>query len=267
MNPAISLSRAALRLVPPRPPRHLRRAPTPRNAVHSAVRWARGTASVALRYPFEAVPPWRRAAPEGPAGAAAIPDLARPWPGEAATLQRVADGVGPLFHRRYWIEVAGAELGPTELVTRLLEDVNAAAPSTIGRFEDASGRPVGALQVGEECRVHLPGPWAAPVRLVDVQDDTFTLATLIGHIEAGEITFRALRPPGRAVLRFEIESWARSSAPLLHVLYDVVPIARELQVVMWSRMCRNVVDLAGGTAAHGVRVHTERRPWPPMDTS
>lgn len=267
MSPVVSLSRAALRLVPPRPPRHLRRAPTPRNVARGAVRWARGTASVALRYPFEAVPPWRRDAPEAPEGAAGLPDLTRPLPGDAVTLQRVADGVGPLFHRRYWIEVAGAELGPTELMTRLLEDVNQAAPATIGRFEDASGQPVGALRVGTECRVHLPGPWAAPVRVVDVQAAAFTLATLNGHIEAGEITFRALRPSGSTLLRFEIESWARSSAALLHVLYDVVPVARELQVVMWSRMCRNVAKLAGGTAPSGVRVRTERRPWPPMGTA
>jgi hypothetical protein len=90
----------------------------------------------------------------------------------------------------------------------------------------------------------------------------FTLATLDGHIEAGEIHFEVVHADGEDTLRFQIESWARSSAPVLHHLYDVVPLARELQLVMWTRMCRNAAARAGGRRAGDVHVVTERLPWP-----
>lgn len=97
--------------------------------------------------------------------------------------------------------------------------------------------------------------------MIDLGPTSFRLATLSGHIEAGQIEFRA-SAVGERGLRFEIESWARSSAALLHVLYDVLPIAREVQLVMWSRMCRNTAGLTGRTTT-GVRVSTQRLPWPP----
>lgn len=251
-------------LLPSRMPRHLRRAAGPVAAARWAARWARGTASVALRYPFEAVPPWQRSIPPPPGDPP--PAVQRDWPGDLATIQSVHAGVGPLYHRVYWVDVVGAELAAAELVTRLVADVNVVTPAAIGRFLDQHREPVRDLRVGLELLVALPGPWNAPVRVVDVSDGGFTLVTLSGHVEAGQIAFRVRPGDDRATLRFEIESWARSSAALLHLLYDVVPVIRELQLVMWSRMCRNVVDLAGGTAPDGVRVSTERRPWPPTET-
>lgn len=248
-------------LLPSRVPAHLRRWPTPSRAVRFATRWACGTASVALRYPFEAVPPRRR---DAMPAQGEMPDLARPLPGDPTTLRRVADGVGPLFHRRYWIDVVGAQVDPEDLMAALVRDVNRAAPATIGRFERADGTPVGELRVGDEFLVRLPGPGNAPVRVVERTPVSFTLATLAGHIEAGEIRFRASPHPDRDLLRFEVESWARSSAALLHVLYDVVPLVRELQLIMWSRMCRNVVGLTHGRPATDVQVTTVRIPWPPV---
>lgn len=251
-------------LLPARVPRHLRRRPGPLTAARWTAQWLRGTASVALRYPFEVVPPTRRRSPE--VHEDPPPTHAGHWPGDLATIQPAHEGVGPLFHRRYWVDVRGATLDAEELIALVLEDPNAVAPPAIGKFVDGDGHRVRGLRLGDECVVALPGPWNAPVRVVDVAATSLTLATMTGHIEAGQIEFRAHHRPDRATLRFEIESWARSSAGLLHLLYDVVPLARELQLVMWSRMCRNVVDVAGGTAPHGVQVTTERRPWPPLET-
>ena len=250
-------------LLPGRVPRHLRRGPGPITTARWAARWARGTASVALRYPFEAVPPAQRST--APPADDQPPLLDRDWPGDLATVQSVHAGVGPLYHRVYWVDVVGAALGPDELAERLLGDVSAVTPDSIGAFVDGERRPVRDLHVGDEFLVALPGPWNAPVRVVEVGAHGFTLVTLSGHIEAGQIEFRVGGSPDRATLRFQIESWARSSAALLHLFYDVVPVIRELQLVMWSRMCRNVVRLTGGTAPDGVQVRTRRRPWPPMD--
>lgn len=246
-------------LVPRRRPAHLRGRPSPAQVARFLRRWARGTAEVTLRYPVDVVAPTNRREYPGPTVPA--PDLARVLPGDPGTLQRVAAGTGPLFHRRYWIDLVGTDMTPEALTDLLLADVNRAAPGALGRFEDADGRGVRDLDVGDEVVVRLPGPWDAPVRVVGRTATSFTLATLHGHIEAGEITFRVLRTTGDDHLRFEVESWARSSSRVLHVLYDVVPVAREMQLLMWARMCRAVVDLAGGTAIEDVQVVTERRTW------
>lgn len=252
-------------ILPSRVPRHLRRGPGPITATRWVARWLRGSASLALRYPFEAVPPSHRAMP----APSAVPQrvLDRDWPGDPTTVQSIHAGVGPLYHRRYWVDVVDAELTADQLVDRLLHDVNAVAPASIGAFLDGDRTPIRDLEVGKDFLVALPGPWNAPVRVAEVTDDGFTLITLSGHIEAGQIEFRVGPSPDRATLRFQIESWARSSAALLHLFYDVVPIVREVQLVMWSRMCRNVAEAAGGTAPRGVQVRTERRPWPPQDVA
>lgn len=249
------------RLVPGRPPRHLRRSRGPGSAVRFLTSWARGATSLALHYPLEAVPPWRRS---NGAGGEVVesPDLQRPLPGDPSTLQRVVDGVGPLFHRRYWIDMVPGDTAPGELVSLVIDDVNAVAPTELGRFEHADGTAVGPLQVGDEFLVRLPGPGRAPVRVVATDATGFTLATLDGHIEAGEIRFEVTQPTDHATLRFQIESWARSSATVLHLLYDVVPLAQELQLVMWTRMCRNVAAAIDAARISDVHVTTERLPWP-----
>lgn len=246
-------------LVPGRRPEHLRRPPTAARVARFAAQWVRGTAAATLRYPFDVVPPSNR--DEYPGPLTPRPDLARDLPGDPTTLQRAADGVGPLFHRRYWIDIAGADATPEQLIARLVADINEAAPDALGRFEDADGNGAVDLAVGDEVIVRLPGPWDGPVRVVDLTDRSFALATLDGHVEAGEIAFRATEASDGDHLRFEIESWARSSSRLLHALYDVVPLARELQLLMWARMCRTVVELADGDAVDDVQVVTERLEW------
>ena len=49
------------------------------------------------------------------------------------------------------------------------------------------------MEVGDEYVVRMPGPWDGPVRVVEVTPTSFRLATLDGHLEAGQIEFRARR--------------------------------------------------------------------------
>jgi hypothetical protein len=137
----------------------------------------------------------------------------------------------------------------------VLADPNVACPLEIGRFEREveSSRP---LQVGEDLRVRLPGPWNGPVRVISTSDQAFRLATLRGHMEAGEIEFRARDENGGLV--FEIESWARSSDRVFDLLYDRLGIARELQLDMWAFFLERVAQASGGVPAHGIEVHTQR---------
>jgi Domain of unknown function (DUF1990) len=70
------------------------------------------------------------------------------------------------------------------------------------------------------------------------------LATLDGHLEAGEIEFRASSAGG--ALRFEIESWARAGDRLADLLYNKLRLAKEIQLNMWSHFCVRTAALAGG---------------------
>jgi hypothetical protein len=176
-------------------------------------------------------------------------------PGEPKLLQRPSGGSGAAFRRLYRVIVEQPLLNAEELMSIVLADPNVACPLEIGRFE--RGAEVAApIEVGEEMRVRLPGPWNGPVRVIDVDESSFRLATLRGHMEAGEIEFRARDEDGRLV--FEIESWARSSDRVFDFLYDRLGIARELQLDMWAFFLERVAQVSGGSAVHGIEVHTLR---------
>jgi uncharacterized protein (UPF0548 family) len=85
----------------------------------------------------------------------------------------------------------------------------------------------------------------------------FRLATLMGHLEAGQIEFRAARADHRA-LEFTIESWARSGDWLSDLMYTHLRLAKEVQLHMWTSVLERVVDLAGGRMEGGVVIITRR---------
>jgi len=218
-------------------------------------RWAAGMVVGLVTYPFTRVPLYRRNRRQFTDGGPR-PDPERPVPGDRSTLQRIPDGVGPVYHRRYWIDLTDADHGPEEVIAALSADLNVASPVEIARFDKTSGGG-GRMAVGDEYVVRLPGPWNGPVRVVDVSDRSFRFVTLRGHVEAGEIQFRCDEiDPG--CLRFSIESWARSRDRTVNWLYDRVAFARELQLHTWGHFCERIVDVAGATPLSRVEVLTER---------
>jgi hypothetical protein len=115
------------------------------------------------------------------------------------------------------------------------------------------------MRQGDEFVVRMPGPWDGPVRVVRRDEASFRLATLDGHLEAGEIEFRAA-PDGDA-LRFEIESWARAGDRLSALLYNKLRLAKEIQLNMWSHFCVRAAGLAGGRPQGGITIRTRWVPW------
>jgi uncharacterized protein (UPF0548 family) len=103
----------------------------------------------------------------------------------------------------------------------------------------------------------MPGPWDGPVRVIAVDPLGFRLATLSGHLEAGQIEFR-VRADEPGALVFEIESWARSSSRLVHLLYHRLRMAKEVQAHMWISFLERVVRLTGGRMTGGIEIETER---------
>lgn len=203
---------------------------------------------------------------EAPASLRApLPELLTYPPGVSAEeVQGSEDGVGPLFHRRYRTRIRDGKLGAAELMETLHADLNQASPTRFARFQLVHGEP-GRLAVGDEYVVRMPGPWDGPVRVIDVRPGSFRLATLAGHLEAGQIEFRAHSDDEAGVV-FEIESWARSSSRMVNLLYHRLRMAKEVQAHMWITFLERVVELAGGRMTGGIELDTERiqMPAPPV---
>lgn len=217
------------------------------------LRWALGMLVATARYLTHRVPMYRRN--RTPGCETDPPDLDRALPGDDAAVQRASAGIGPLYHRRYEIAFTDADLDCRTLIRELRRDPNAATPGEISRFERVGGRAGTPLEAGDEMIVRLPGPWDGPVRVVEASDAAFTLVTLDGHMEAGQITFSA-ETNARGWTVFAIESWARCGDELFDLLYHRLPIARELQLHMWSHFCERVVRIAGGITMTNVALHS-----------
>ena len=175
-----------------------------------------------------------------------------------APVQPEAEGVGPRFHRRYTVDVAESTQTPVELMAAIGADVQRFVPAELAVFEKTAGEP-GRLAVGDEFDIEIRAPWDGPVRVVEAEPTRFTLATLEGHLEAGQIRFQAQDHPSEPrALRFTIESWARSADPAVDLAYDTVGVAKGAQQAMWTFFCKRVVEDCGGERIGEVQVTTER---------
>jgi len=226
---------------------------SPNRRLWSLARWGRDSTIAAGRYLVHRVPTYRRN--RRPVDECDPPDFTRDLPGDPSTVQHPADGVGDLYHRRYLVAYTDGRLGPESLISTLLGNLNAASPVEFAHFEPVNTRDDQRLSVGDELIVRLPGPWDGPVRIVEITATSFRLATMTGHMEAGEIDFRAYTND-KGWIVFAIESWARSGDAMFRWLYDRLPVARELQLHMWSHFCERVVRIAEGIVMTNVEMHT-----------
>ncbi len=180
------------------------------------------------------------------------PDL--PPDVDRSEVQLPEHGVGALFHRRYEARIRNAHLGPEEVVARVSANPDLVAPTEFARFHKVRGEDA-RMQVGDEFIVHMPGPWDGPVRVVDRSPSSFRFATLAGHLEAGQIEFRAFADED---LIFAIESWARSGDRLSDLLFDRLRMAKEVQLHMWTSFIERVARLSGGRMTGGIVIKTRR---------
>ncbi len=213
--------------------------------------WPIGIAVVSWRYMWRTMPVHRM---EEPGTRADLPDPAYGSPGD----QTLEMGVGPMLHRLYTVQITGSSMTPAALIDLVADRLNQAAPE-VAVFRKTGGTSSG-LRLGDEFLVRMPGPWDGPVRVVRRDLTAFRFATMDGHLEAGEIEFRA-RQDGDA-LRFEIESWARAGDRLASLLYNKLRLAKEIQLNMWSHFCVRTAALAGGRPRGGITISTRWLAWP-----
>jgi len=216
--------------------------------------WPIAIAVVSWRYMWRTTPLHRS---EEPGTRADLPDPVSD-PGGQAGQQMLEMGVGPILHRSYAVRITGSGMTPAALVDLVAERLNQVSPE-MTVFRKTRGT-ASALRLGDEFLVRMPGPWDGPVRVVRRDPAAFRLATLDGHLEAGEIEFRAA-PDGDTV-RFEIESWARAGDRLAALLYNRLRLAKEIQLNMWSHFCIRTAALAGGRPQGGITIRTRWITWP-----
>jgi uncharacterized protein (UPF0548 family) len=193
--------------------------------------WPVGIAAVSWRYMWRTIPLHRS---EEAGTRADLPSLAHGSSAFADRLQPLDAGVGPMLHRSYGVRIAGTSMTPSALIDLVSARLNQASPE-MAVFRKTRGAQ-GTLR--KTC---------------------FRLATLDGHLEAGEIEFRA-EPDGDA-LHFEIESWARAGDRLSALLYNKLRLAKEIQLNMWSHFCVRAASLAGGRPQGGITIRTRWVPW------
>jgi hypothetical protein len=220
--------------------------------------WPIGIAVVSWRYMWRTIPLHRS---EEQGTRADLPGADYDTSGFESRLQSLSAGVGPLLHRLYAVRIVGSGMTAAALMDEVSSQLNRASPE-MAEFRKTRGRP-GGLKQGDEFVVRMPGPWDGPVRVVCRDETSFRLATLDGHLEAGEIEFRV--EPDGDVLRFEIESWARAGDRLSALLYNKLRLAKEIQLNMWAHFCIRTATLAGGRPQGGITIRTRRLSFPLPD--
>jgi hypothetical protein len=220
--------------------------------LRTASRWPLGVALTSWRYLWRTTPMHRDEVEGNPAE-----DMPPPLPKELdrSEIQTPDDGTGPLFHRRYRVRIRDSEVSVRELVQQIAAAPDSVSPSEFATFKKLSG-PEDGMSPNDEYVVHMAGPWDGPVRVAMRDETMFRFVTLAGHLEAGQIEFRARQEDGSIV--FEIESWARSKDKLTDLLYDRLRMSKEVQLHMWTSTLERIVDLSGVTRSGGIEIHTRK---------
>ncbi len=217
--------------------------------------WPVGVAVVSWQYMWRTTPLHRS---EETGSREDLPDAAEEGSRPRDNRQPASVGVGPLLHRTYSVDIADSDMDPAVLIDRVAARLNQITPK-MAVFRKTRGQE-GQVACGDEFVVRMPGPWDGPVRVVKREPASFRLGTLHGHLEAGEIEFRASRRG--QTLCFEIESWARAGDRLSNLLYNRLRLAKEIQLNMWTHLCIRAAALAGGRPRGGVTIRTRWVPWP-----
>jgi hypothetical protein len=150
----------------------------------TALRWPVGVTLTAWRYLWRTTPIYRD---ESVGDWSDFPE--RVADGGTA-VQALEDGEGDMFRRRYRTRIKAARCSATELIDLVAADPDQVAPSEFATFQKTRGAE-NAMAVGDEYVVRMAGPWDGPVRVAEREPRSFKLLTLEGHLEAGEIEFRA----------------------------------------------------------------------------
>ncbi|CAN5667219.1 hypothetical protein BH23GEM10_BH23GEM10_04930 [soil metagenome] len=155
------------------------------------------------------------------------------------------EGVGKLKRRRFQVDIQGATLAAGALMHGIR-----ARFSDIVPFDAAAepGAPT-SIEEGATLTLSLPGRGHVQLRVEQISDTSFTLATLEGHPLAGVVRFRTSDRDGD-VVRFTIDVIERAASRLDQLSMMLVGTAAQGRT--WTSTAEAVVEESGGTAPDGV---------------
>ena len=175
---------------------------------------------------------------------------------DRSEMQGVEDGVGPLMHRATSTRVREAELDAEQLIAAFAGKPNRAAPTALASFVKVRGDE-GELRVGDEFTVRMPGPWDGPVRAVEVDRTASASSRSTATSRPGRIRFSA-RDIGPGRLEIRIEAWARGGDRLSNLLFDRLPLNKEVQLHMWTSVLEQLTELSRRAPRRAVDITTRR---------
>ena len=157
-------------------------------------------------------------------------------------------GFGPLLQRDYWCVIDRCHLTPVQLIDWISHRFHEFPPHDRATFSAVQE----SLDLGDELEVEIHGAGRFRVRVIHRNTQSFTLASVRGHPEAGRITFGAYRN-SRGDVIFHIRSLARSSARTF--LVGFLAFGRPMQTHTWT----DFVSAVACSAGEGVRgfIHAE----------
>ena len=163
-------------------------------------------------------------------------------------------GAGPLLQRDYWAVIQDARCGPAELMAWVQQRFAEFAPAELCVFERQGPQcATQPFELGEELTVRIQGAGTFGVRVIHKDRQSFTLATLPGHPEAGRITFGAYRnAPGDVI--FHIRSRARSGS-LFHYV-GFLAGGEAMQTNTWTEFVTRAATTAGSGVVGVVHAET-----------
>lgn len=174
----------------------------------------------------------------------------------ASDIQHASAGSGALVHRQYEIRLDGVSYSAAALCQLMQRHIAELAPAGLAAFEKSEGSEQ-VFRAGDEYEITMLGPWNGTVRVHEVTPQQFTLVTLEGHPEAGQITFSAHDTGIAGSKRVLVESWARARDGVVQVAYRAFGIGRQVQTEVWITFLQRLAEMAGARNTPEVRITTE----------
>lgn len=170
-------------------------------------------------------------------------------------IQPASGGRGPLLQRDYWAVIADCRLSPSELITLLCERFSEFPPKDLLRFYSTPDSDHERLQVGHVLEIDMGLAGHAAVRVMAIEEQTITLATVKGHPEAGRITFGAYRND-RGDVVFHIRSRARSASLIHYIGFRIA--GDPMQTNSWTDFIDRVAHCTGDGVIQAIYADVRR---------
>jgi len=158
-------------------------------------------------------------------------------------------GAGPLLQRDYWAVFDNCEMRPSALIAHVKSRFCELPPASLVTFTAADG-----LATGARLDIRIRPAQHCAVSVVHQDAQSFTLATLDGHPEAGRITFASYRN-GRGAVLFHIRSRARSTTALKRIGF--LAIGDPMQTNTWVEFIRHTASSVGAHISGVIHAQTE----------